>query len=145
MYHVSLNRAWSYNRYFDHQVIKAFWPQSWQHGHLRAAFDLEHTDGIGMTDHLIDCRIILRNIGQRQVEIVLFFSEIKPFSNTREHTQCQYIYFQKAERLDVILVPFDVRAIFHAGVEDRAEVGQLAVRDHKASGMLAQLPGKAYV
>ena len=42
MHHVALDRARPHDRHLDHEIIKFFRAQARQHGHLRAAFDLEH-------------------------------------------------------------------------------------------------------
>ncbi len=53
MHHVALDRPGPDDRNFNHQVIKFLRLQPRQHRHLRAAFDLEHADGVGA---LTSCR-----------------------------------------------------------------------------------------
>ena len=40
------------------QVVEAARLEPRQHGHLRAALDLEHTDGVGALKHLVDRRLV---------------------------------------------------------------------------------------
>ena len=139
MHHIALYRPGPYDGHLDHQVIKFPWSQPWQHRHLRAAFDLENTQRIGPADHVINFGIVLRDVGQRKILTVMKFRQVECLADAGEHAQRQHIHFQKTERFDIILVPFDIGTVFHPCVQDRAEVGELYPRDHKTARMLAKL------
>jgi hypothetical protein len=47
MHHTALDRPWTHDRDFDHQIVEFFGLETRQHAHLRTALDLEHADGIG--------------------------------------------------------------------------------------------------
>src|SRR5690606_15586670 len=55
------------------------------------------------------------------------------------------IHFQKAECLEVVLIPFEVGTVFHTGIDDRTQFMQLALGDDKSARMLPQLPWKPHV
>ena len=51
MHHLALDRAGPHDRDLDHEIVEFLRLQPRQHRHLRAAFDLEHADGVGALDH----------------------------------------------------------------------------------------------
>lgn len=51
------------------------------------------------------------------------FTEVKCFTDTGQHAQCQHSYFEKIQCFYVIFVPLNIRAVRHAGINDRAQVG----------------------
>ena len=57
MNHVALDRAGADDGDFDHQIVKLSRPQARKHRHLRPAFDLEHADGVGVADHVVDAGV----------------------------------------------------------------------------------------
>ena len=61
----------------------------------------------------------------------------------REHAQGQHVHLQQAQGLDVLLVPLDDGAIFHAGVLHRHQGGDGAAGDDEAAHVLGQVAGKA--
>src|SRR5690606_13747083 len=123
MHHVSLDGTWPYNSNFNNQVIKSLRLQPWEHRHLRATFNLEHADRIGTTYHLVHRRIILSNIRQGEVKIVMLLRQVECLSDACEHTQREYIDLHESQRVDVVLVPFNVRPVFHPCIKNRTEVG----------------------
>ncbi len=66
MHHVALDRAWPDDRDFDDQVVEIARLQAWQHRNLRPRFDLEHAHGVAPADHVVDPRILGRDIGHRE-------------------------------------------------------------------------------
>ncbi len=143
MNHVALDWPWPDNSNFNYQVIKALWLQPWKHRLLSPAFDLKYTDGVGVADHLVHQWIILWYICECQVESVVQFCKVECLSDTGQHSQCQHIDLQKSKRIDVILIPFNVGAVLHAGIEDRTKIRELAIRDYKSTCVLAKLSRKA--
>src|SRR5688572_31249141 len=113
MYHITLYGPGAYNGNFDYEIIKTSWPQPRQHGLLRTAFNLKDANGICMANHIVNRRIILRNICQCEVKIIMISCKVKRFPNTGQHAECKYIYFYKTQRFDVVLVPFNASSIFH--------------------------------
>ena len=68
--------------------------------------------------------------------------QIKAFADTGEHPKRQDIDLQNIQSVDIILVPFDDRAVIHRGVFDRAKLIQSPLGDDKPADMLAQMSRK---
>ena len=67
----------------------------------------------------------------------------KTLADAGEHAQRQHIDLHDAERVDVVLVPFDEDAVGHGGGADRHRLDQPAARQHEAADMLRQVARKA--
>ena len=65
--HVALDRPGPDNRNLDNKIVETLRSHARQHRHLRAAFDLEDADSIGLADHLVG-RGVFRRDG-REIEI----------------------------------------------------------------------------
>jgi hypothetical protein len=66
MDHVALDRAGTDDRDLDDQIVEGPRLDARQHRHLRAGFDLEGAERVGLADHRIGARILGRD--GRQVE-----------------------------------------------------------------------------
>ena len=66
MHHLPDDRTRANQRHFDDQVVELFGTEARQRRHLRARFDLEHADRVGLAQHLVDRRIVLRQV--REIE-----------------------------------------------------------------------------
>ena len=118
MDHIALDRAGSHDGNLDHQIIEAARAQARQHVHLRAAFHLKHTQRIALAQHVVHHRVLARDGGKSQVTSVMCAQQIEAFADAGEHAQCQHIDLEDAQRINVILVPFDEAAIGHRAVAD---------------------------
>ena len=67
MHHVALDRARAHDRDLDDEIVEFARPQARQHVHLRAAFDLEHADGVGLAQHVVDGGVFARHGGEIEV------------------------------------------------------------------------------
>ena len=59
-----------------------------------------------------------------------------------QHAECEHVDLQQAERVEVVLVPLDHRALVHRGVLDRHEPVEPVARDDEAARVLRQMPRK---
>ena len=143
MHHVALDGAGTDDGHLDHQVVEIARLESGQHAHLGAAFDLEDADGIAPAQHIVYRRVFGRQGGQGQRPAVVASDQLKGLADAGQHAQAQYVHLEDAERIQVILVPFDNRALGHGGVADGHHFAQRAPGDHHAAGMLGQMAGKA--
>ena len=91
MHHVALDRPGPHDRHFDHQVVETARPQPRQHAHLGPALDLKHAHRVGPADHVVDRRILGRNVGQRERPPVMLLDQIETLANRRQHAQGQAI------------------------------------------------------
>ena len=80
MHHVALDRAWAHDRDLDDEIVEFPRSKPRQHVHLRAALDLEHADGVGLAQHVVDRRILARH-GR---EVIVF----RPRAGRSDRTPC---------------------------------------------------------
>src|SRR3546814_18207789 len=81
----------------DDQVVERLRLQARQHGHLRAALDLEHTDGIGALQHLVDGGILRRHRGDGEVAAVVLPHQLEALAQAGQHAERQHVDLQDAE------------------------------------------------
>ena len=62
IHHFADDGAGANERHLHDDVVKAFGMQARQAGHLRAAFDLEHADGVGLLQGGVDSGIVGRQV-----------------------------------------------------------------------------------
>ena len=62
VHHFADDRARADDRHLHHDVVKLHRLHARQAGHLRAAFHLEHADGVGLLQRAVDRRIVLRQV-----------------------------------------------------------------------------------
>ena len=65
--------------------------------------------------------------------------EVERLADGREHAEREHIDLQHAERVDVVLVPFDVGAVLHGGVEHRDGFVEPFARQHEAADVLGKM------
>ena len=46
----------------------------------------------------------------------------KLLRRARQHAECQHIDLENAQRIEIVLVPFDHGAVFHRGILDRHDL-----------------------
>ena len=143
VHHAALNGAGAHNRHLDHQIIEFARQHAGQKIHLRPAFDLKHANRISPAQHVIHRRVFLWHGLQRQAGATLMRDHIKAFADAGQHPQRQNIHLQEAQRINIVLVPFNHRAAFHRGVFNRAHLVQPPLGDDKAADMLRQMARKA--
>jgi len=143
MHHAALNRAGPHDGDLTHQIVELARAHAGQEVQLRPAFDLKDANRIGAAQHVIDLRIFGRDIGQCQALPAMSGQKIKGLADAGQHAQRQNIHLQKAQCVDVVLVPFDDGAVLHRGVLDGTEFVQPPLGDDKAADMLRQMTRKA--
>ena len=136
MHHVALDRAGPYDRDLDHEIVEFARAQAGQHVHLRPALDLEHAERIPLAQHGVGFRVLARDIRQGQALFVMVFKKIEAFPDAGQHPQCEHVHLQYAQRLDIVLVPFDEAAVRHGAIADRHRLDQRAFGQDKSADML---------
>jgi len=142
MHHVALDRPRAHDRHFDDEVVEFLRLQPRQHRHLRAALDLEHPDRVGALDHLIDAGLLGRHARQRQPLIVVPAQQRQALAERGEHAEREHVDLENAERVEVVLVPFDGGAILHRRVHDRRDFVEGIAGDDEAAAVLRQMARK---
>ena len=72
----------------------------------------------------------------------MFVEEIEALAHRREHAERQHVDLQDAERVEIVLVPFDGGAILHRRVHDGRDLVEAVSGDDEAAAVLGQMAGK---
>ena len=143
MHHAALDRAGTHDRDFDHEVVERRGLQARQHRLLRPRFDLEHADRVGALDHRVHRGILGGNVLHAQRLAATRRYEIQRAADRREHAERQAVDLQQSDRIDVVLVPLDDRAIRHRRILDGHHALERIARDDEAAHVLRQMAWKA--
>ena len=143
MHHVTLDRAGADDRDLDNEIVETFRLESRQHAHLRPALDLEDAERIGAAQHLVHGRHFARHACQRVAWAAVPCDQIECFADACQHAQRQDIDLEDAERVEIVLVPFDHRAIGHGGVGNRHYFVEASLGDDEAADMLREVTREA--
>ncbi len=69
--------------------------------------------------------------------------KIEPAAQAAQHAEREHIDLHQAERVDVVLVPFDEGALVHGGIGDRHGFVEPLAREHEAADMLGEMTREA--
>ena len=143
MHHVALDRAGAHDRDLDDQIVKGFGFDARQHRHLRARFDLEHTDCVGLPDHRVGLGVFGRDRREIEGYSLVCCEQVEGAAQTAEHAETENVDLHEVERGDVVLVSFDHGTARHCGRLDRHEFVEPAPCQHEPAGMLRQVARRA--
>ena len=143
MHHAALYRPRPHDRDFDDEIVEGLWLETRQHRLLRARFDLKHAYRVGMLDHLVDVRIFRRNVLHSYFASIALRDHRERAADRGEHAERQTIHLEQSERVEVVLVPLDYRALRHRRVFDRHHSLEQPARDDEAADVLRQMPRKS--
>ncbi len=68
--------------------------------------------------------------------------ELECLAQTGEHAKAKHIDLEDAERVEIVLVPFDEGAVGHRAIADRHHLVEPAARDDEAADMLGEMARK---
>lgn len=142
MHHASLNRPRPNDGHLDHQIVEASRSESGQHAHLCATLNLENAHRVCLADHVVRGRVFGGDVLHAEHAALALPDEVQRLAYRSQHAQRQTVDLEQAERIQVILVPFDHGAIWHRGVLDWHHAAQRSLGEHEAAGVLAQVPRK---
>jgi hypothetical protein len=66
----------------------------------------------------------------------VLLGELECLAQAREHAEAEHIDLEDAERVEVVLVPFDEGAVVHCAIADRHHFVEPAAGDDEAADML---------
>ena len=127
-------------RDLDHQVVEHPRLQPGQGGHLRPGLHLEHPDGIGALQHLVDRGLGQIQLGQIHLDALVLGHQVDDVVQRREHAQPEQVELHQTYCRAVVFVPLQHTAVLHPRPFHRAHVGDRAVADHHAAGVDAHVP-----
>ena len=137
--HVPLNRPWTDDRDFDHQIVEAARPKPREHVHLRPALDLEYAQRIAFAQHVVDLRHFARNSRQIPALAIMAFDQAEAFADAGQHSQREHVDLEDSQFLDVVLVPFDEGAVGHRAIAHRDRLDQRSLGQDEPADMLRQV------
>ena len=143
MHHVALDRAGAHDRDLDDEIVERLGLEPRQHRHLRPALDLEHADRVGALDHGVDCRLLGRDGRERQALAVMPVEKVEALRQRGQHAERQHVDLEEAERVEIVLVPFDGGAVLHRRVHDRRDLVEPVAGDDEAAAVLGEMARKA--
>ena len=132
------------DRHLDDQVVEGARLQPRQHRHLRAAFDLEDAERVGLADHRVGARVLGRDGGQIEIDALVFApAGRRPRCMQLSMPSARHIDLHELQRVDVVLVPLDHLAVVHRRRLDRHQLVQPVLGQDEAAGMLGQMARQA--
>ncbi len=80
---------------------------------------------------------------RRELLAVMRLDQGEGLADAGEHAEAEHIDLQQAERIEIVLVPFDEGAVLHGGVADGDDLRERPARQHEAADMLGEMAGEA--
>src|SRR4051795_9138175 len=141
MHRPALDGTGTDERDLYHQVVEATRLQPRQSGHLGTRFYLEHTVGVGATQHRVDL-VLLRDRCQIDLVAAVLADKIHRVVQGTEHSETEQVELDQTGRSAVVLVPLQNAALVHATPLDRADLDDGAITDDHAAGVDAEMAGR---
>ena len=155
MHHVALDRARPHDRDLDDEIVELLRLEPRQHRHLRAALDLEHAERVGALQHAVDGLFFHRDRREREEaffvaalrrrtkrQAVMRLGELERLAQAGQHAEPEHVDLEDAERVEIVLVPFDEGAVLHRAVADRHHLVEPAAGDDEAADVLGEMAGE---
>ncbi len=80
---------------------------------------------------------------ERQPLAVVLLHQIERLPDAGQHAEAEHVDLENAERVEIVLVPFDEGAVGHGAVADRHHLVEPAARDDEAADVLGEMPREA--
>src|SRR5262249_45673688 len=71
---------------------------------------------------------------------VMFRNELETLPDRGQHAQAEAIDLENAERVEIVLVPFNDGAAGHGGILDGNDFAERTLGDHHAADVLREMP-----
>ena len=81
--------------------------------------------------------------GERAPLAIMLVHQIERLAHARQHAEAEHIDFQDAQRVEIVLVPFDESAVVHRRIADRHHFVEPAAGDDEAADMLREMTREA--
>ena len=138
----ALDRAGPDEGHLDDDVVERPRPQPREGGHLGPALDLEHADGVGGAEEVVD-RPLLRDGGQVDLDAPVFGDEVDGQVEHRQHPEAEEVELHQAGRGAVVLVPLEDGPVLHGRPLGRAVLDEGPIGDDHAPGVDPEMAGEA--
>ena len=107
---------------------------------MGAALHLEHPDGVGGAEHVVDGGVGEVELGDVDLDAFVLGDEVDGVVDRGEHAEAEQVELDQSDLGAVVLVPLQHGAVGHAGVLDGDDFGDGAVADDHAAGVDAEVP-----
>ncbi len=106
---------------------------------MRAAFHLEHSDGVGLLQRGINLRVVLREMRQFDLFVIVIANEFDGIFEHGHHAEAEQIDFDDAHVGAIFFVPLHDDAARHGRGFERHDGIELSLADDHAAGVLAEM------
>ena len=89
MHHVALDRTGPDDRHLDDEIVEGPRLHPRQHRHLRAAFDLEGAERVGLADHRVGARVLRRDGREIEIDALVLGQQIEAALHAGQHAERQ--------------------------------------------------------
>src|SRR5579863_2351447 len=141
IHHLSDDGPGADDRDLHHDVVEAYGPKARQAGHLRSAFDLEHSYGVGLLQGGIDLLVILWKMGEVNFFVIVIVDKFDGILEYGHHAESEQIDFDDAHVGAIFFVPLHDDAAGHRSRFERDDGIELSLADDHAAGVLAEMAG----
>src|SRR5674476_1448655 len=138
---IALDRSGADEGDFDGQVVEASGLHAGECAHLGPGLHLEHPDGVGPAQQVVDLDQEVE-AGQIDLDAVVLPHQIDHVMEGSQHAQTEEVELDNTGRRAVVLVPLEHAAARHPAPFHRADLDHRAIADHHASRVDAQMPGE---
>ena len=138
----ALDRARPDQRHLDDDVVEGPRAEPGQRGHLGPALDLEHADGVGVAEEVVD-GVLLGDGGQVDLDAQVLGDEVDGEVEHRQHPQPEQVELDEAGGGAVVLVPLENGAVLHRRPLRGAVLDEGTVGDDHAAGVDSEVAGEA--
>ena len=138
----ALDRPGPDQRHLDDDVVEGAGPEPREGGHLGPALDLEHADGVGIAEEVVD-GVLLGDGGQVDLCAPVLGDEVDGEVEHRQHPQPEQVELDEAGGGAVVLVPLEDGAVLHGRPLHRAVLDEGPVGDDHPAGVDPEVAGEA--
>ena len=133
---LALNGTGTDEGHFNNEVVEAARLHARQGRHLRARLNLKETHRVGLTEKVVDRRL-LRQGAEVNLHATRLGNHVHRAMQGLEHAETEEVELHQSNRRTVIFVPLQHRAAGGAGPLHRADLHNGSIANHHARGVQA--------
>ena len=131
--HVALDGAGADECDLDDEIVEAARLEAGEGVHLCAALDLEDADGVGAAEVVVDGLVGAVELAQVDGDAAGAAYVGEGVLHDREHAEAQQVDLDEADGVEVVFLPLDHGAVFHAGGFDRDDCPEWLLGEDEAA------------
>src|SRR5580693_4982349 len=138
MHHLAHDGAWPDDGNLHDKVVKLGREVSRQRCHLRSTLDLEHANRVSSLQGSIDL-VVFRELCEIHTVTIVRGDQLEAILDDSHHAETKQIDFNDSEICTVLFIPLHNGTPRHGGTLQRNDLIELALADHHAPRMLAEM------